>query len=213
MRNTTEALDIIISGLDWQQGDEAIVSDQDYGSMLEAFDQQAERCGIRVDRIALPLHPKDDQEIVAAFEQAITPKTRLMLVTHLINLSGQILPVKKIAEMAHRYGVEVISDSAHAVGQLPFRVDELGADYLGSSLHKWMGCPIGVGMLYIRPDKIRQVWPLFGDRSKPPTDIRKFEHTGTRPPAQNLAIAHALRFHRQIGVVRKAARLHYLKAR
>ncbi len=211
LRNTTEALNIVIQGIDMQAGDEAIVSDQDYGSMLEAFDMRSKRFGIVVKKVNIPLHPKSDEEIVALFESAITPKTKVIHVTHLINLSGQILPVKKIADMAHSKGIEVISDSAHAFGQLNFKIPELDCDYMGTSLHKWLGCPLGLGMLYVKKEKIKGLWPLMGDVNMPDDDIRKLEHIGTHPCSADLAIANAIKFHEMIGADRKAARLFYLK--
>ena len=211
LRNTTEALNIVIQGVEMKAGDEAIVSDQDYGSMLEAFEMRSKRFGTVVKKVNIPLHPKSDEEIVALFEAAITPKTKVILVTHLINLSGQILPVKKIADMAHSKGIEVISDSAHAFGQLKFKIPDLHCDYMGTSLHKWLGCPLGLGMLYVKKEKIKGLWPLMGDVNMPDDDIRKLEHIGTHPCSADLAIANAIKFHETIGADRKAARLFYLK--
>ena len=210
-RNTTESLDTIIAGIDYQSGDEAIMCDQDYGSMLEAFDQQARRKGLVKKFVKIPLHPKSDEEIVKIYEEAITERTKVMLVTHLINISGQVLPVRKICDMAHKHGVEVIVDGAHAFAQLDFKIPDLNCDYYGASLHKWLCCPLGAGLMYIRKDKISGVWPLFGDASFPEDDIRKFEHIGTHPVSTNLTIASALRFHQMVGPARKEARLKYLK--
>ncbi len=212
LRNTTEALNIVIQGIEMNAGDEAIVSDQDYGSMLEAFEMRAKRFGTVVKKIRLPLHPKSDEEVVAAFEAAITPKTKVIHVTHMINLSGQILPVRKIADMAHSKGIEVISDSAHAFGHIPYKIPDLDCDYMGTSLHKWLGCPLGLGMLYVKKEKIKDLWPLMGDVNLPEDDIRKLEHIGTHPCSADLAIANAIKFHNMIGSERKAARLHYLKS-
>ncbi len=210
-RNTTESLDTIIAGIDFAEGDEAVMCDQDYGSMLAAFDQQARRRGLVNKIIDLPLHPKSDAEIVERYERAITERTKVMLVTQLINISGQVLPVRKICDMAHTHGVEVIVDGAHAFAHLDFKIPDLNCDYFGASLHKWLCSPLGAGIMYIRKDKIDRVWPLFGDASYPADDIRKFEHIGTHPVSTNLTIASALRFHQLIGSARKEARLRYLK--
>lgn len=210
-RNTTEALDTIILGLKMEAGDEAIMTNQDYGSMLAAFNQRARRDKTVNKVISLPLHPRNDQEVVDAYEKAITPRTKVILVTHLVNITGQVLPVRKIAEMAHSKGVEVISDSAHAVGQLDFKIPDLDCDYFGTSLHKWLGAPLGSGMMYIRKDKIEKVWPLFGDDTYADDDIRKFEHIGTHPCSTDLAILDALAFQQTMGVERKQERLRYLK--
>lgn len=210
-RNTTEALDTIILGLKMEAGDEAIMTNQDYGSMRAAFNQRARRDKIVNKVISLPLHPRNDQEVVDAYEKAITPRTKVMLVTHLINITGQVLPVRKIADMAHSKGVEVISDSAHSLGHIDFKISDLDCDYFGTSLHKWVGAPLGNGMMYIRKDKIERVWPLLGDDSHADDDIRKFEHWGTRPHAIINAIQDALEFQNKIGIDRKQARLRYLK--
>lgn len=210
-RNTTEALDTVISGLDYQKGQEAIMSNQDYGSMVEAFHQQKRRHGLACKVIELPLQPRSDSEIVERYAQAITERTRILLVTHLINITGQVLPVKKICDMAREKGIEVMVDGAHSFAQLEFRIPELGCDYFGASLHKWLCCPLGAGLLYVRNDLIKHVWPLFGDVSKPADDIRKFEHYGTHPAATTIAISDAIRFHELIGSARKEARLKYLR--
>ena len=210
-RNTTEALDTVISGLDWKAGDEAVMAEQDYGAMLDMFRQQARRYGIVNRMVSLPLHPQSDEEIVALYERAISPKTRLLMVCHVINITGQVLPVRKIADMAHRHGVEVLIDGAHAVGHLDFRLPDLGGDYYGSSLHKWLGSPLGAGILYVRKEKIRNLWPVFGDSGFADDDIRKLNHTGTHPVYTDLAIADALRFQEKIGLSRKEARLRHLQ--
>lgn len=210
-RNTTESLDTIIAGLDFEAGDEAILCDQDYGSMQEAFQQRVKRHGLVLKWVDVPLHPKSDSEIVERYEKAITPKTKVMLVTQLINISGQILPVRKICDMAHTHGVEVIVDGAHAFAQLNFKIPDLNCDYFGASLHKWLCCPLGAGIMYVKKDKIAKVWPLFGDVAFAADDIRKFEHIGTHPVATHLTISSAIRFHQLVGPERKQARLHYLK--
>lgn len=210
-RNTTESLDTIIAGLDFEAGDEAILCDQDYGSMQQAFQQRVKRHGLVLKWVDLPLVPKSDSEVVELYEKAITSKTKVMLVTQLINITGQILPVRKICDMAHTHGVEVIVDGAHAFAQLDFKIPDLNCDYFGASLHKWLCCPLGAGILYVKKEKIEQVWPLFGDVAVPADDIRKFEHIGTHPVATHLTISSAIRFHQLIGSARKEARLRYLK--
>ncbi len=211
-RNTTESLNTVIAGIDFEKGDEAIMSRQDYGSMLEAFAQQARRRGLVNKFVELPLHPNSDSEIVEIYERAITDKTKVILVTHLINITGQVLPVRKICDMAHGRGVEVIVDGAHSFAHLDFKIPDLDCDYFGASLHKWLSCPLGTGILYIKKDKIPGVWPLFGDVHYAADDIRKFEHIGTHPVSSNLTISDAIAFHKLIGSARKEARLRYLKS-
>jgi selenocysteine lyase/cysteine desulfurase len=210
-RNATEALEALILGLPMQRGDEAVISDQDYPNMVEAFRMRARREGIVVRTVALPLHPQSDAEVVQAYERALTPRTRVLLATHLINLTGQVLPVKQLCDLGRARGVDVIVDAAHSFAHLDYRIPDLGCDYLGTSLHKWLSAPLGSGLLYIKQEKIAKVQPLFGDVSQPDTDIRKFERVGTQPCANHLAIANAIRFHELIGAPLKEARLRYLK--
>ena len=211
-RNTTEALDTVIAGIDFEPGDEAIMCDLDYSSMQQAFEQQSRRLGLVRTYIDLPLHPESDEQIVNIYKDAITQKTKIILVTHLNNITGQVLPVRKICDMAHEHGVEVICDGAHSFAHIDFKIPDLNCDYFGASLHKWLCCPMGAGILYVKKDKIPKVWPLFGDTNFPEDDIRKFGHIGIHPVSTNLTIANAIRFHKMIGPARKEARLKYLKA-
>jgi selenocysteine lyase/cysteine desulfurase len=210
-RNTTESLGTVIHGLDLAPKDEAVMCDQDYGSMLEQFRQQSRRRGITCVEISIPLHPRDDEEMIATYAKAMTPRTKILLVSHMVNITGQILPVRKIADMAHARGVAVIVDAAHSFAHVGFTMPELDGDYLGASLHKWLCTPLGAGLLHIKKDKIRTVWPLFGETSVPDDDIRKLERIGTHPSWTILAIADAIRFHKMIGAERKEARLRYLQ--
>lgn len=210
-RNTTESLDTVISGMDWKPGDEAIMAEQDYGAMLDMFKQQARRYNIRNTVISVPNHPKSDEEIIALYENAITPRTRLIMVSHMINITGQIMPVRKICDMAQKHRVKVMVDGAHAIGQFDFRIMELNCDYYGASLHKWLSVPLGAGMLYVRRTAIRDLWPMFADSSYADDDIRKLNHTGTHPMHTELTIPQAISFHKAIGSKRKEERLRYLQ--
>ena len=210
-RNTTESIDSVILGMDWKAGDEAVMAMQDYGAMLDMFKQQARRYGIVNKIISLPNHPQSDEEIVDLYEKAISPKTRLLMVCHMVNITGHILPVKKICDMAHRHGVEVIVDGAHAFAHIDFKINDLGCDYYASSLHKWLGCPLGAGILYVKKDKIKNLWGMLADNGYADDDIRKLNHTGTHPVHTDLAIANAIQFHEKIGSQRKEARLRFLQ--
>jgi selenocysteine lyase/cysteine desulfurase len=210
-RNTTESLDTIISGIDWKAGDEAIMAEQDYGSMLDMFKQQANRFGMVNKLISLPLNPQNDDEIIKLYENAITSKTKLIMICHMINITGQILPVKKICDMAHSKGVEVMVDGAHAVSHIDFKISELNCDYYGSSLHKWLGVPLGVGILYVKKEKIKQIWPLFGEYGFKEDEIRKLNHTGTFSVASDVAINHAIDYNNAMGIKRKEDRLRFLQ--
>lgn len=210
-RNTTEGVDIIISGKDWKAGDEAVMAVQDYGSLVNMFKQQEKRYGIVAKTVSIPNHPQSDEEIVTLYEKAITPKTRLLLVSHMVNITGHILPIKKICDMAHSHGVEVIVDGAHAFAHINFSINDLGCDYYASSLHKWLGCPLGEGLLYVKKEKIKHIWALLASFGFPDDDIRKLNHTGTHPVHSDLAIADAIAFHEQMGIAKKEARLRYLQ--
>jgi selenocysteine lyase/cysteine desulfurase len=210
-RNTTESLDTVIAGFDWRAGDEAVMAEQDYGAMLDQFALMARRHGIENRIVSLPQDPRSDDEIVDLYRAAITEKTRLLMCCHLVNITGHVLPVRKIAAMAHERGVPVLVDGAHAFAQLEFTIPDLGCDYYGASLHKWLGCPLGAGLLYVRKDRIGPLWPLFGDRGYADGDIRKLNHTGTHPAHTDLTIADAIAFHRTIGSARKEARLRWLQ--
>jgi selenocysteine lyase/cysteine desulfurase len=210
-RNTTESLDTVISGFDWKAGDEAIMAQQDYGAMLDMFALQARRHGILNRIVSLPMNPSSDDELVQLYASVITPRTRLLMVAHLVNITGQILPVAKITEMAHRHGVPVMVDGAHAFGHLDFAIPALGCDYYGASLHKWLGAPLGAGLLYVRRDRIAPLWPIYADSTMHDDDIRKLNHTGTHPVHTDLGINDAIDFHLGIGIQRKEARLRYLQ--
>ena len=210
-RNTTGSLDLIISGIDWKPGDEAIMAAQDYPAMLDMFKQQSERYKMRNVMISIPTNPASDQEIITLYEDAITPKTKLIMMCHMINITGQILPVQKVCDMAHKRGVKVLVDGAHAVGHFQFNLSELNCDYYGSSLHKWLSVPIGTGLLYVKKENISSIWPLLGDSGYEKTDIRKLGHTGTQPMQIERTVKYAVDFHNNIGSDRKEARLRYLQ--
>lgn len=210
-RNTTESLDTVIAGFDWQAGDEAVFAEQDYGAMQDMFLLQGRRHGIVTRKLSLPLDPASDAELVQLYENALGPKTRLLMISHLVNITGQILPVAAICEMAHRHGVPVMVDGAHAFAHLEFTLPALGCDYYGASLHKWLGAPLGAGILYVKKERIPGLWPVFADEAIPADDIRKLNHTGTHPCHTDLAIGDAIDFHEMIGAARKEARLRFLQ--
>lgn len=209
-RNTTESIDTIISGFPWKEGDSAVMAEQDYGSMLDMFSQISERHAVKCKKIILPLHPKNDAEIVKLYEDAIDQNTRLLLVSHMINITGQILPIRKIVEMAHKKGVRVIVDGAHAIGQFDFKISELGCDFYACSLHKWMSVPLGAGLLYANKKSISDVWPLFAESGRDSDDLLKLNHTGTAPAHIENTIPHAIAFMNKIGGV-KAKEKHLRK--
>jgi len=210
-RNATESLDLIIGGIDWKPGDEAVMAEQDYGAMLNHFKLMERRFGIVNRVVSVPNHPQDDQEIVDLYASAITERTRLLMVCHMINITGQILPIRKITDMAHTYGVEVMVDGAHAFSHIDFQMKDLDCDYYGASLHKWLSAPLGSGMLYVKKEKIDNVWPLLASRDLEPNDMGRLNHIGTHPAHTDLAILDAIEYQNMIGLDRKEARLKYLQ--
>ena len=210
-RNATESLDLIISGMKWNPGDEAIMAEQDYGAMLDMFGQVSKRYGTVNRIISVPNHPQSDEEIVELYSKAITPKTKLLMVCHMINITGQILPVRKICDMAHSKGVPVMVDGAHAFAHIQFKMADLNCDYYGCSLHKWLSVPLGAGFLYVKKENISKIWPLFAEGEHKEDDIVRLNHTGTTPVHTDLAIANAIDFYNTIGGQRKEDRLRYLQ--
>ena len=210
-RNSTEALNTVIYGLPLKAGDEVIGTKQDYPNMIQAYRQRAERDGIVYKQISFDFPIEDDAAIVKGFEEAITPKTKLIHVTHMVNWVGQKMPVRAIADMAHAHGIEVIADGAHSFGLLDFKVPELGCDYFGTSLHKFLSAPIGTGMMWVREEKIEKLWPLLCNGNPHSGDIRKFETLGTRSFPIEQGIGEAINFHEGIGSKRKEQRIGYLK--
>lgn len=210
-RNTTESLDLVIAGVKWEQGDEAVMAEQDYGAMLNQFKLMEKRYGIVSKKISLPNHPKTDEEIVDLYASAITEKTKLLMVCHMVNITGQILPVRKICDMAHAKGVKVMVDGAHAFAQIDFKISDLNCDYYGTSLHKWLSVPLGAGFLYVKKGSASDLYPLFAESDLPEDDIYRLNHIGTHPVHTDLAILNAIGFHEKIGIKRKEARLKYLQ--
>lgn len=210
-RNSSEGLETVIFGMSLSAGDEIVASKQDYPNMINAWKQRAAREGIKLVWVNLELPSEDEDYLVRQYVNAFTSKTKVVHLTHIINWNGQVLPVKKIAQEAHRRGIEVIVDGAHSFAHLEFAIPDLGADYFATSLHKWLYAPIGSGMLYIKKEKIAGIYPLFANENPRSEDIRKFEALGTRPFFIEQAIGKAVEFNEMLGLARKQKRLHYLK--
>lgn len=210
-RNTTEALNIVIAGLPLKAGDEVLATDHDYYSILNALRQRAERDGITIKTIPIPTPPKTLDELAEAIERGITAKTRAVLISHIVDSTGQIFPVRRIADIAHARGAQLIVDGALSFGTIEVDLQAMDCNYYGTSLHKGLHAPLGTGFLYVKRDRIAALWPLFGAARPRSEDIRKFEAIGTHPMYQIAAVNQALDFHEAIGVSRIRARLHYLK--
>ena len=212
-RNASESLETCILGLDLKPGDEILTTNQDYPRMLTSWRQRERREGVVLKTISFPVPPPSMDELFDRFRRAVTPRTRVILVCHITNLTGQIFPVKRICQFGREQGIEVIVDGAHAYAHFPFKRDDLDCDYYSTSLHKWLLAPIGTGFLYVRKSKIEKLWPLMAAPKEMDANIRKYEEIGTHPAANHNAIAEALTFHQGIGAERKAARLRYLRDR
>jgi len=210
-RNATEALNTVIFGYPFKAGDEVIGTKQDYPNMIQAYRQRALRDGIVYTQLSFDFPIEDDNTIVAAFEKAITPRTKLIHITHIINWVGQIMPVKKLCDLAKKHNIETIVDGAHSFGLMDFAIPDLGCDYFGASLHKFLSAPIGSGMLWIKKEKIEKIWPLVCNDNPKGPDIRKFETLGTRSFPIEQGIGEAINFHTAIGSKRKEERIRYLK--
>ena len=187
------------------------MAEQDYGAMINQFRLMADRYGIVNKILSVPNHPANDEEIVNLYAAAITPRTKLLMVCHMINITGQILPIRKICDMAHSKGVEVMVDGAHVIGQVTFNIKDLDCDYYGSSLHKWLSCPLGTGLLYVKKEKIAGLWPIYGDYGPDENNIARLNHTGTHPCHSDLAIQDAIEYYQMIGPQRKEARMRHLQ--
>lgn len=211
VRNASEGLETLQLGRDLPAGARILCSDQDYPRMLTTFEQRAAREGLAIDRIALPTAAEDDEEILARYREAWHEQTRLVLVSHAIFLTGQVLPVGALQGLCRERGATLLVDGAHAFAHLDFRLDELGVESYVTSLHKWLCAPHGNGLIYLQKHAIAEFWPLMAAAAEQKHDIRKFEETGTRPAAPALAIAESLALHQSIGAARKLARLYHLR--
>src|SRR6185312_2663631 len=213
VRNASEANEIVQYGIDLKAGDEVLTTDQDYPRMLMTFRQRERRDGIKLVTVSFPVPVMSSDDLYNRIANAITPKTKLILICHITNRTGVIFPVRRIADLAHSKGIPLMVDGAHAFNQFPFKISDLNCDYYGVSLHKWTCAPIGTGFLYVRRERIPQTWSLMASSDKQVNDIRKFEEIGTHPAAEPNAISEALVFNENIGIARKTARLRYLRDR
>ena len=210
-RNSTEGLNTVIFGLNLKPGDEVVLNKYDYPNMMNAWKQREKRDGIKLIWVDMEQPLEDENTIVSLYSKAIASKTKIVHVTHMINWTGQLLPCKKIADVAHAKGCEVIVDGAHTFAHLDYKIPDLGADYFATSLHKWLCAPFGSGLLYIKKEKINKIWALLSNDKPDGENIRKFESLGTRSFASEMAISNAIDFHNVIGSKRKENRLRFLK--
>lgn len=209
-RNAMESFNILIQGYPFSAGDEVVLAQHDYDSVIETLAMVQARKGLALVKVDIPLDPAGDDEIVERYAQALTPRTRVLLLTHVVHRTGQIMPVAKIAAMARRRSIDVMVDAAHSLAQLDYRLPELGVEFAFFNLHKWVGAPLGVGLLHVAKGRIADIDALFGDTSHARGDIRRLGHFSAMPPAPILAVEDALAFHHAIGARNKEQRLRYL---
>ena len=212
-RNASESLETVVLGIDMKPGDEIVTTNLDYPRCHTTIDQRVRRDGVRKVTALVPHVPRTMGELRKPIEDAVTSRTRLILVSQVSFMNGQIFPIRDIVELGRRRGIPVLVDGAHAFVQYRFDNRDLNADYFATSLHKWLMAPIGTGMLMVRKPKIGGIWPLMAATEAQKDDIRKFEEIGTHPAANHNAIAEALTFHEMLGMERKEARLRYLRSR
>lgn len=211
-RNAMEGLATGLLGIDLNKNDEIITTNADYDSCIKIIEQRERRDNIRLKLIDIPMFAKNDEEVVSAFENACTKKTKVILMCHMFNKNGQILPIRKICEMAKRKGITTIVDGAQSIGQIDFKISELGCDIFSASLHKWFYAPKGTGILYVKKDSIEKLWPIWASWSgKPNNSIEKFEEYGTVSKAISASLPSVFQFNRKIGIKRKENRLRYLR--
>ena len=212
-RNTTESMNIIIQGIKLEEGDEILRTNLEYPNMIQALDMRERRFGTKVRIVDVPIHPISQDEIVEKVIGAVNKKTKVILISHMVFLNGQVFPVKEVCEKAREMGIETIVDGAHSFSHVDMDVSEIGCDYYASSLHKWLGAPLGNGLLYVKKGNAERLWPLYGDTAYEDDNIMKLEHLGTRPCSDQNGIIPAVDFNLEIGKVEKSKRLKFLQMR
>ncbi len=212
-RNTTESMNIIIQGIKLDKGDEILRTNLEYPNIIQALDMRERRFGTKIRIVDVPIHPKSQQEIVDKVIGAINNKTKVILISHMVFLNGQVFPVKEVCNKAREMGIETIVDGAHSFSHVDMDVSEIGCDYYGSSLHKWLGAPLGNGLLYVKKGNAKRLWPLYGDTAYDDDNIMKLEHLGTRPCSDQNGIIPAVDFNLEIGKKDKSERLKFLQMR
>ena len=210
-RNTTESMNIIIQGIKLDQGDEILRTNLEYPNIIQALDMRERRFGTKVRIVDVPIHPISQNEIVQKVLGAVNKKTKVILISHMVFLNGQVFPVKEVCQKAREIGIETIVDGAHSFSHVDMDVSDIGCDYYGSSLHKWLGAPLGNGLLYVKKGNAERLWPLYGDTAYEDDNIMKLEHLGTRPCSDQNGIIPAVDFNLDIGKKEKSKRLKFLQ--
>lgn len=199
-RNTTEGMNFVANGLDLKEGDEVLLSTMEHPAGIHPWKMKEKRYGIRIKEVPIGLPPKSVDEIVGAFENAITPQTKVISISHTVFISGLIAPLKELSEMAHQKDVLVVADSAHGLGMLDLDMKELGIDFFATSPYKWLGAPTGVGVLYVSKEVQDKMWPTIASSGWDQyQNARKYETLGQRADALIIALGEAVDFQAAIG--------------
>ena len=212
--NTTEGLNLVINGLDLKEGDEVLMSNFEHPGHLGPWKLKEKRTGVKLKQVNLGVTPKDADEIVGAFAAAITPKTRVISISHTVFITGLITPLKELSRLAHDKGLLILADSAHGIGMLDLDMKALGIDFFASSPYKWLGAPTGVGLLYVRKEALDKIWPtIVSSGWESAQGAAKLDPSGQRSDAMLFALDEALNFNNRIGKSRIERRIKALSAR
>ncbi|MGD8699962.1 MAG: aminotransferase class V-fold PLP-dependent enzyme [Gemmatimonadales bacterium] len=207
-RNTTEGMNFVANGLELGPGDEVIMSSMEHPAGIHPWRLKAKRRGITITDVPIGLPPQSVAEITDAFEQAITPRTKVISISHTVYISGLIAPIRELSAIARQRGILLLADSAHGLGMLDLDMKQLGADFFTSSPYKWLGAPTGCGLLYVRKEVQDQLWPTIAS-SGWDTDqtARRFETIGQRADPIVMALGEAVDFQTHIGKERIERRI------
>jgi selenocysteine lyase/cysteine desulfurase len=212
VRNATEANNIVVNGLDLKPGDEVLLTDQEHPGGRCPWEMKAARYGVKLNTVALPKPPATAEEIVERFQNALTPRTRVVFFSHITTVTGVILPAKEICAMARSRGVLTQVDGAHVIGQIPLNIQDIGCDFYGTSPHKWLMAPKGTGVLYIRDERLKDLWVNIATANWNNYDMKayRFSWFGTSNLSVMVGLKAALDFHQQLGPDVVYARIHEL---
>lgn len=211
LRNTTEGLNNLIFGIPLQAKDEVVAATHDYPFVINALEQRVQRDQVHFTKLDINLTDATDEEIVANYRNAVTEKTKILVLTHITHREGRILPIKAISDALQKYDVKIILDAAHSFAHFQYKLPNLGVDFMATSLHKWLNAPHGTGLLYIKKERIKEIYPLLSADATRTDFMDKFEYLGTRAFHQEIGITAALMFQKFVGEQRKEERLQHLK--
>jgi selenocysteine lyase/cysteine desulfurase len=215
VRNATEANNVVCNGLDLKAGGEVLLTDQEHPGGRCCWEQKAARFGVKLNYVKLPKPPASVEEIVERFRDALTPRTRIMVFSHITTVTGVVLPVKELCALARKREVLTHVDGAHAIGQIPLDLHDLGCDFYATSPHKWLLAPKGTGTLYVREELLERLWVTIASNEWRNHDLKayRFSNVGTSNLSVMVGLKAALDFHQALGPERVYARIHELAKR